>query len=97
MKSALGKKRRDGKNAPLKPLTTIQRLHVLKLVEKYGDDYQVGCEFLFISELLNPFGVFSFGISCTHCFAEHVYGHKAEFNAAFSWNSGETMQKIPLA
>ncbi|KAL6339668.1 hypothetical protein AAG906_034753 [Vitis piasezkii] len=40
LKSALGKKRRDGKNAALKPLTTIQRLHVLKLVEKYGDDYQ---------------------------------------------------------
>lgn len=56
LKSALGKKRRDGKNAALKPLTTIQRLHVLKLVEKYGDDYQVGCE-LFISELLTPWEV----------------------------------------
>ncbi|KAH7837651.1 hypothetical protein Vadar_016318 [Vaccinium darrowii] len=40
LKSALGKKRRDGKSAPLQPLTSIQRLHIRKLVEKYGDDYQ---------------------------------------------------------
>ncbi|KAI8522678.1 hypothetical protein RHMOL_Rhmol13G0015100 [Rhododendron molle] len=40
LKSALGKKRRDGKSAPLQPLTRIQRLHIRKLVEKYGDDYQ---------------------------------------------------------
>ncbi|XP_042516434.1 uncharacterized protein LOC122090781 [Macadamia integrifolia] len=40
LKSALGKKRRDGKTAPLQPLTSIQRCHVRKLIEKYGDDYQ---------------------------------------------------------
>ncbi|KAK3020831.1 hypothetical protein RJ639_045513 [Escallonia herrerae] len=40
LKSALGKKRRDGKTAPLQPLTATQRLHVRRLVEKYGDDYQ---------------------------------------------------------
>ncbi|KAL6968515.1 hypothetical protein U1Q18_034319 [Sarracenia purpurea var. burkii] len=40
LKSALGKKRRDGKNAPLQPLTRMQRVHIGKLVEKYGDDYQ---------------------------------------------------------
>lgn len=39
LKSALGKRRRDGKSAPLQPLTTIQRLHISRLVEKYGDDY----------------------------------------------------------
>ncbi|EYU46677.1 hypothetical protein ABFS82_04G020000 [Erythranthe guttata] len=39
LKTALGKKRADGKITPLQPLTTIQRLHVSRLVEKYGDDY----------------------------------------------------------
>lgn len=41
LKTALGKKRKDGKSAPLQPLTTLQRVHVGKLIEKYGDDYQV--------------------------------------------------------
>ncbi|KAK1408267.1 hypothetical protein QVD17_39903 [Tagetes erecta] len=40
VKSALGKKRVDGKNAPLQPLTATQRLHIRPLVQKYGDDYQ---------------------------------------------------------
>ncbi|KAK9071779.1 hypothetical protein SSX86_008208 [Deinandra increscens subsp. villosa] len=40
VKSALGKKRVDGKNAPLQPLTATQRLHTRALVDKYGDDYQ---------------------------------------------------------
>ncbi|KAL3648024.1 hypothetical protein CASFOL_008992 [Castilleja foliolosa] len=40
LKSALGKKRIDGKQAPLQPLTTIQRVHISRLVEKYGDDYK---------------------------------------------------------
>ncbi|XP_043710908.1 uncharacterized protein LOC122659832 [Telopea speciosissima] len=40
LKSALGKKRRDGKTAPLQPLTSIQRVHVRQLIEKYGDDFQ---------------------------------------------------------
>ncbi|KAL2238980.1 uncharacterized protein LOC105163135 [Sesamum indicum] len=40
LKSALGKKRTDGKHTPLQPLTAMQRIHVGCLVEKYGDDYQ---------------------------------------------------------
>ncbi|ONK62945.1 uncharacterized protein A4U43_C07F9750 [Asparagus officinalis] len=40
LKAALGKKRRDGKAAPLRPLTTIQRVHIGRLIEKYGDNYQ---------------------------------------------------------
>ncbi|XP_015891921.1 uncharacterized protein LOC107426302 [Ziziphus jujuba] len=40
LKSALGKKRRDGKSALPQPLTAMQRLHISRLVEKYGDDYQ---------------------------------------------------------
>lgn len=41
LKSALGKKRRDGKSAPLEPLTKIQRLCIGRLIEKYGDNYKV--------------------------------------------------------
>ncbi|CAN6328526.1 unnamed protein product [Urochloa humidicola] len=40
LKSALGKKRRDGKSAPLQPLTKIQRVCIGRLIEKYGDDYK---------------------------------------------------------
>ncbi|KAB5527441.1 hypothetical protein DKX38_021288 [Salix brachista] len=40
LKSALGKKRRDGEHAPLQPLTKMQRAHISQLVEKYGDDYR---------------------------------------------------------
>ncbi|KAE8009497.1 hypothetical protein FH972_005931 [Carpinus fangiana] len=40
LKSALGKQRRDGKSAPPQPLTAIQRLHISRLIEKYGDDYK---------------------------------------------------------
>ncbi|KAI4301403.1 hypothetical protein L6164_034686 [Bauhinia variegata] len=40
LKSALGKQRRDGKSAPPQPLTAIQRIHIGRLVDKYGDDYQ---------------------------------------------------------
>ncbi|XP_010259588.1 PREDICTED: uncharacterized protein LOC104598964 isoform X2 [Nelumbo nucifera] len=40
LKSALGKKRRDGKTAPLQPLTSMQRVYIGRLIEKYGDDYQ---------------------------------------------------------
>ena len=41
LKSALGKKRRDGKRAPIQPLTTMQRAHIQPLIEKYGDNYEV--------------------------------------------------------
>ena len=41
LKSALGKRRRDGKSSLPQPLTSIQRLHISRLVEKYGDNFQV--------------------------------------------------------
>ncbi|XP_061365553.1 nucleolar protein 16 [Gastrolobium bilobum] len=50
LKSALGKKRRDGKTAPPKPLTAMQRVHISRLVDKYGDDYQS----MFMDIKLNP-------------------------------------------
>lgn len=40
LKSALGKRRRDGKSSLPQPLTSIQRLHISRLVEKYGDNFQ---------------------------------------------------------
>lgn len=40
LRSALGKKRRDGKSAAPRPLTAMQRFHIGRLVNKYGDDYQ---------------------------------------------------------
>ncbi|KAF9622080.1 hypothetical protein IFM89_029364 [Coptis chinensis] len=40
LKSALGKKRNDGKSAPLQPLTSLQRVHIGRLIEKHGDDYK---------------------------------------------------------
>lgn len=41
LKTALGKQRKDGKSAPLQPLTTMQRTHISRLVEKHGDDFEV--------------------------------------------------------
>lgn len=49
LKSALSKKRRDGKTAPLQPLTTMQRVYIGRLIEKYGDDYQVVLHFCVIN------------------------------------------------
>ncbi|KAL5983759.1 hypothetical protein ACLOJK_017850 [Asimina triloba] len=40
LKSELGKKRRDGKTAPLQPLTSMQRVYIGRLIEKYCDDYE---------------------------------------------------------
>ncbi|CAI9105442.1 OLC1v1004367C1 [Oldenlandia corymbosa var. corymbosa] len=40
LKSALGKKRADGKTAPPQPLTTMQRVYIGRLIDEYGDDYQ---------------------------------------------------------
>ncbi|CAN0885449.1 hypothetical protein LINGRAHAP2_LOCUS15119 [Linum grandiflorum] len=51
LKSALGKQRKDGKSAPLQPLTTMQRYHMSRLVEKYGNDYQVEYEIGFAEDV----------------------------------------------
>nr|XP_027117473.1 nucleolar protein 16-like [Coffea arabica] len=40
LKTALGKKRSDGKSAPLQPLTTMQRYHIGRLIDEYGEDYE---------------------------------------------------------
>lgn len=56
LRSALGKKRRDGKSAPAQPLTAMQRLHVSRLVDKYGDDYQVAVVYYAV-KFINFFSV----------------------------------------
>lgn len=54
LKSALGKRRRDGKSALPQPLTSIQRLYISRLVEKYGADFEV---WFFIIAFLAHFGL----------------------------------------
>ncbi|XP_008801097.1 uncharacterized protein LOC120110228 [Phoenix dactylifera] len=49
LKSALRKKRRDGKTAPLQPLTRMQRVFIGRLIDKYGDDHQA----MFLDTKLN--------------------------------------------
>lgn len=41
LRSALGKKRKDGKSAPVKRLTKMQRVYVSRLITKHGDNYEV--------------------------------------------------------
>jgi len=52
LKTALGKQRKDGKSAPLQPLTTMQRTHIRRLVEKHGDDIEVRSIILLILSFL---------------------------------------------
>ncbi|XP_024521917.1 nucleolar protein 16-like [Selaginella moellendorffii] len=40
VRSALGKKRRDGKNAGLQRLTKMQRVHIARLIKQYGNDFE---------------------------------------------------------
>ncbi|KAK9146945.1 hypothetical protein Sjap_006848 [Stephania japonica] len=57
LKTVLGKKRRDGKTAPVKPLTTIQRVHIGRLIEKYGDDYQKMFRDTKLNSMQHPVGM----------------------------------------
>jgi len=41
VKSALHKKRSDGKKAPLQKLTTMQKVYISRLILKHGDNYVV--------------------------------------------------------
>ncbi|XP_021906653.1 uncharacterized protein LOC110821213 [Carica papaya] len=72
LKSALGKKRKDGKSAPLQPLTSMQRMHVSRLVEKYGDDYQA----MFMDQKLNKMQ-HSIGTLEKLCKRYHMYKNKS--------------------
>eukprot|EP01018_Ginkgo_biloba_P026162 Gb_09459 [translate_table: standard] len=54
VKSALGKKRRDGKTAPLQRLTTMQRVYVSRLILKYGNDYQAMSRDIKLNAMQHP-------------------------------------------
>ncbi|XP_057439280.1 nucleolar protein 16 [Lotus japonicus] len=71
LKSALGKRRRDGKSVPPQPLTAMQRVHITRLVDKYGDDYQS----MFIDIKLNPMQ-HSVGTLQKLCQRYHMYKNK---------------------
>ncbi|KAL2323646.1 hypothetical protein Fmac_028025 [Flemingia macrophylla] len=71
LKSALGKKRRDGRSAPPLPLTAMQRIHVARLVDKYGDDYQS----MLMDIKLNPMQ-HSIGTLQKLCMRYHMYQNK---------------------
>ena len=47
LKSALGKKRRDGDHAPIQRLTKMQRVYMSRLISKHGEDYQVKTQLRF--------------------------------------------------
>ncbi|KAG5002650.1 hypothetical protein AAZX31_10G018900 [Glycine max] len=71
LKSALGKKRRDGRSAPPQPLTAMQRIHISRLVAKYGDDYQS----MLVDIKLNPMQ-HSIGTLQKLCMRYHMYQNK---------------------
>ncbi|XP_027363673.1 uncharacterized protein LOC113871098 [Abrus precatorius] len=71
LKSALGKKRRDGKTVAPQPLTAMQRFHIGRLVEKYGDDYKS----MLLDIKLNPMQ-HSVGTLQKLCMRYHMYQNK---------------------
>lgn len=103
LKSALGKKRRDGRSALPQPLTTIQRVHISRLVDKYGDDYQVGIRLLLFVIKIQEFA--NFDAAALHfvvvvvvvLLAEYADGYKAKSHAAFNWNSTEIVHEVSHA
>ncbi|KAK7392325.1 hypothetical protein VNO78_20759 [Psophocarpus tetragonolobus] len=71
LKSALGKQRSDGSSAPPQPLTAIQRLHIGRLVDKYGHDFQS----MLMDIKLNPMQ-HSIGTLQKLCMRYHMYQNK---------------------
>ncbi|MCO5582574.1 hypothetical protein L7F22_036472 [Adiantum nelumboides] len=54
LKSALGKKRRDGEHAPLQRLTKMQRVYVSRLIMKHGNDYKAMSRDLKLNKMQHP-------------------------------------------
>eukprot|EP00249_Psilotum_nudum_P006262 c19592_g1_i2 orf=438-1025(-) len=54
LRSALGKKRRDGKHRPLLRLTTMQRIYVSRLILKHRDDYQAMSKDMKLNKMQHP-------------------------------------------
>ncbi len=90
VKSALHKKRKDGKKAPLQRLTTMQRVYVSRLILKHGDNHEVRGLFCYGYSLECQFtsGIYASDIEgiFTSC-AGHVKGHKVESHATSTWDT----------
>jgi hypothetical protein len=90
VKSALHKKRKDGKKAPLQRLTTMQRVYVSRLILKHGDNHEVRGLFCYGYSLECQFtsGIYASDIKgiFTSC-AGHVKGHKVESHATSTWDT----------
>ncbi|KAG6543605.1 hypothetical protein Mapa_014968 [Marchantia paleacea] len=54
VKSALNKLRKDGKKAPLKRLTKMQRVYFSRLIRKHGSDYQAMARDIKLNEMQHP-------------------------------------------
>jgi len=59
VKSALHKKRSDGKKAPLQRLTTMQRVYISRLILKHGDNYVAMSKDLKLNRMQHPPGALS--------------------------------------
>ncbi|KAL2653630.1 hypothetical protein R1flu_021758 [Riccia fluitans] len=56
VKSALNKVRKDGKKAPVKRLTKMQRVYFSRLIQKHGFDYQAMARDIKLNEMQHPEG-----------------------------------------
>jgi hypothetical protein len=57
VKSALHKKRKDGKKAPLQRLTTMQRVYVSRLILKHGDNHEAMSRDIKLNRMQHPPGI----------------------------------------
>lgn len=72
----------------------MQRLHIGLLIEKYGDDYQVGWCFFPIFEVVIVIFMMVVFLIDAFIFTGNVHGYKIKQDAAFGRDSGEIMQEI---
>ncbi|XP_028219541.1 uncharacterized protein LOC114401264 [Glycine soja] len=71
LKSALGKKRRNGRNVLPQPLITMQRIHISRLVDKYEDDYQSMLMDIKLNSMQHSIGTLQ-----KLCMRYHIYQNK---------------------
>jgi len=56
VKSALHKKRKDGKKAPLQKLTTMQKVYISRLILRHGDNYEAMSKDIKFNRMQHPPG-----------------------------------------
>lgn len=81
----------------------MQRIHISRLVNKYGDDYQVFfyCFLIFNFQdiqIVRLLGAYQVTINYYYFFiivlAEYVDGYKAKCHAAFCWDFTQTLHQV---